>query len=243
MWKGDLVALPPTHSLAEASTRPQSTARGADANDVSGESSSKGGNSRALVVLLVLVGVLVITVAVQVSRYAGAADASSESPSARAPRRLHLTHRLTDPGRERPGTGSRRPGRTQRLTRRHRPRDAQRLPAAPRSPSDPGVPYTISGTVSTAAPSGWRGGADRRQLLEPERRQRRERRRRRPRLEPGRHDHVGDRAEHRAIGDACSDRRLRRDASSGALPVLRPARDEQPLVARIRVGSVADASA
>ena len=108
------------------------------------------GSQTPRIVLLVLVGVLVTTVAIQVSRYAGAADASSEAPS--APSTTPAPSAPSDPSTTDPGTtGNGKPpaGSNGTPDSTQSPAPTTPPPGGSSKPSDPGVPYTISGTVST----------------------------------------------------------------------------------------------
>ena len=100
------------------------------------------GSRRPLLILLVLVGILAVTVAVQVSRFAGTAGASSEPQSARAITPGIQNPTTSDPeSTDKPAAGSSSAPATA-------PPSATTLPSSPSSkPPDPGVTYTISGTV------------------------------------------------------------------------------------------------
>jgi len=107
-----------------------------------------GGNPRALMVLLVLFGVLVLTVAVQVSRFAGAADASSEPPTA-SPGSTDPKAPAPDTAPKPPSGSTSEPDSTQPPSQTPTQSPPKITTPAGAKPSDPGVPYTISGTIST----------------------------------------------------------------------------------------------
>ena len=114
---------------------------------MSGQIERTTGNGKKLALLLVLVGVLITTVAVQVSRYAGAASATSGPPPG-VPS-TPADPDSSDPAPGTPGNGAPTPGSGETADQAGTAPAGPTPPDASSSTARVGVPYSIHGTVES----------------------------------------------------------------------------------------------